>query len=739
MQQESHQHWFPISNINISCVEENNKIVLGEISKSETTIATEEMSIALDDFTNEILNLKLNQKTLNSVFKSSASLLKKLQQFNDQLIKNDNGMNSSQALAMATNFVCEKIEKVNSQYKRNKMYESNENYVAPQEFSVGLRYETTRDFPSLEPSLKLVPCKYQYVSLIETLKSLFNRNDFFSEYMKYNSNHIHQKGVYKDFRDGKVYESNKLFQSHPNSVQIQIGWDDFEVCNPLGAKKTLHKICAVYFTVWNMPKKFLSKSDNIFLLCLATSDDLKTQFTDFNDILRPIVKELAHLEKYGIDINLYDGSSSNLKGTLASITYDNLGGNTCLGLVEGFRTTSSYCRICVLKQAECKKMCTEDEVKLRNKEMYEKQLKIVENSTEVDYEKSEGVKRYCVLNDLSFFDIFVNINADIMHDVNEGVISFLLNDLFDGMVAWKVLTKKKIEDKIKFYDYGFLCSDRAPTTINVDKKNLSLSASQIKCLLQHVPFIFYDELQNIHMKEIWCCVESLLVITQIVYSSIIDEDDLELLRNNVQIHLESSINFFKTALKPKHHFLTHYERILRQMGPLKDMSMFKYERKHKILKEISKNTRNFTNINKTIATVHQQNMARVKNSFEDAFTVGSGSIVKHDFVVDHKNVLLTTFNCIENITEMQWIKFNDRDYRRGLFIYHTNLILEIEKILCVGPDFYFFCIQFDYVSYHKFANSIKIKCSSPSIYKIIKFDTEENVIVFEKKNLNEDT
>lgn len=45
---------------------------------------------------------------------------------------------------------------------------------------------------------------------------------------------------------------------------------------------------------------------------------------------------------------------------------------------------------------------------LRNQKNYKEQLDIVEESSEVDLQKTKGVKRYCELNNLSYFDIFEN-------------------------------------------------------------------------------------------------------------------------------------------------------------------------------------------------------------------------------------------------------------------------------------------------------------------------------------------
>lgn len=113
-------------------------------------------------------------------------------------------------------------------------------------------------------------------------------------------------------------------------MQIQIYQDDFEPCNPLGSKATIHKLCGVYFCIRNMPNN--SKLNSIYLIALRNSDDLKTKETDLNDIWRLVVEEIKYLETIGICVR--DGL--NLKGTLAMVCGDNLGLNKALGFGESF-------------------------------------------------------------------------------------------------------------------------------------------------------------------------------------------------------------------------------------------------------------------------------------------------------------------------------------------------------------------------------------------------------------------
>ena len=45
-----------------------------------------------------------------------------------------------------------------------------------------------------------------------------------------------------DYCDGKLFAENELFKEDPSALQIQLYYDELEVCNPLGSKAKKHKL-----------------------------------------------------------------------------------------------------------------------------------------------------------------------------------------------------------------------------------------------------------------------------------------------------------------------------------------------------------------------------------------------------------------------------------------------------------------------------------------------------------------
>lgn len=215
------------------------------------------------------------------------------------------------------------LNKFNSRFKRTKNFARNPNYVAPRTFSVGC--EKT----------------FQYVPILETLEKLFANKNFSDEYFRYNTNHFCEDGIYERLCCGQNFKKNSHFHSNPNSVQIQIYFDDVQLTSPLKTKP--HKVCAIYFIIRNFPPNFVSKLENIYLVALC--DSKVVDKTGCNSMLGPLLHDIKILETKGILVERNIDDRMTLKGSLVHVASDNLGGNAIFGFFKSFNSTY-YCRIC---------------------------------------------------------------------------------------------------------------------------------------------------------------------------------------------------------------------------------------------------------------------------------------------------------------------------------------------------------------------------------------------------------
>lgn len=704
-----------------------------ECQPLESECSEYKMKEFLNSFNDKLCGLALNHSQTTEIFSLCADLVNNMYKFNRNLIL-ENNLDALSALELSTKFVSCKLDELSTRHKRDRQLKSKKLFVTPQELAVGLRYNVSKSNFSDIAVPRLIQCKFHYISITQSIISLFQREDFRKAYFEFNdiSNRESKENVYVDFSSGTRFKNSELFANHPESLQIELATDDFDLCNAIGSKATIHKLCPVYFSIKNIPPKFTSKLNSISVASLCYSNDLNTMHTDFNNIWQVIVKDIAQIEN-GIDIG-----DRIIKGTVTFVASDNLGANTALGFVRNFSKAKYCCRFCTCSLPEMRTLCHEVPSKNRTIEHYDEQITLIENSTKFDWNATYGIERYCVLNDLKYFNIIDGMVPDIMHDIDEGVVPFALKCLFGHLINKNVFAEKEIKGKIDCFDYGWINRKNVPTNIGLQKKSLGLNAMQVHCLFQNIPFIFFNEKNHSELKAVWDSIESLLKIKQIIDSTEIHEEDLRSLEFHIEMHLKSIQINFKSNLLPKHHFLTHYVKIIRANGPLKAMSMLRFEAKHKQLKSYAEKSENFINITKTITDRHQNHMCTVDNIYTDHVEHGKRT-KKLDlkFFDDWKDIFQTqNIFTFDNILETPFLKYNIYDYRKGMLIFSENSLFEIYRVLVLESDHYFACVKYEFIEHDSFLNSIEIKKCEPHVMSLKKFSSLENKSVFEIKKIN---
>lgn len=678
-----------------------------------------EFNDCFNEITRAISSLHLTQAQTNTVFGS----MTKLARAQSKLFGEVCGTSVSRLkhAESVESYICAKLRKFTTEYRRHLMCLSSEFYVAPIEKAIGLHFRSEFDRHQNAAHHDLHQSYFHYVPVIETLKSLFKNADFKAAYMQ--NGHLCVPGIYEKFCCAQLFKNSTFFRENPNAIQLRFAIDDFDICAPCKSKAVIHKVTAVYMQIENLPCHLQSKHENIFLVALCKSTETKQKFTTLDNVIEHIVSEVKILEREGVDI----GSGKHLKGALVSFTYDNLGGNGLLGFVECF-TAKNWCRICELTRDECSCAVAEDVSKIRQIKDYNDQVKAAENS---DENNIKGVKKYCILNDLSNFHVLKNVTVDLMHDVLEGVAPYFLSQLFAHIVNRKILKKSDLEDRVRDHNYGALNSDCRPSFLDLSKKSLNQNARQMYCLILNVPFILMD-LKN-KLEDVWICVRSLLVAIQIIFSQSMNDNDLVQLEKCITTHLKSYIDVFEKPLKPKQHLFLHYPFVIRKSGPVKNMWMMRFESKHKYFTDRAKKTTNFKNITKTLAADHQQNMLNYGNSFRDHF---EHSVAKYQLVDTDLMYQITCHNLsIENLFVVDFLKCNGIEYRKRLMITQHKTFYEILYVLKDESNsaFWFLCATYDVKSFDEFSNSFEISLNnSLTDLKLIPLEKLQNKRSYER-------
>lgn len=234
--------------------------------------------------------------------------------------------------------------------------------------------------------------------------------------------------------------------------------DDFEPCDALKTKSGTHKTFGVYGSIRNIPVNLQSKLNNIFLVALVSSEDLKyDQY--IHDINKVITNDLAKLETHGFQLE--DGTI--FKAALVNISCDNLGANIVLGFAKSF-SANYYCRICSMEKKECEITVEEVPQKLRTTSTH---LQNVQKS--INQQLSEGVRMECAFNSLISFDMFENMSLDIMHDMHEGVVHSFLTAFLNKGIEIGAFTENTLIAKVRDFPYGQLSKKKQTIQVS-DKK-----------------------------------------------------------------------------------------------------------------------------------------------------------------------------------------------------------------------------------------------------------------------------
>ena len=155
--------------------------------------------------------------------------------------------------------------------------------------------------------------------------------------------HLHnsQDGILRDDCDGYITRNHPLFQAFPDSLRIRFYYDDVDVADAVGSHTC--NIGAFYFTLQNLPPKFRSKLDNIFIVAIANRDAIKKfgvelLLADF----RLQMNEFAQ----GIPIQLTPNHEHVFFAFLVGLFGDNPALNFLLGFKESVGPAFRGCREC---------------------------------------------------------------------------------------------------------------------------------------------------------------------------------------------------------------------------------------------------------------------------------------------------------------------------------------------------------------------------------------------------------
>lgn len=289
---------------------------------------------------------------------------------------------------------------------------------------------------------------FVYISVTKTLETLLSRADFVDQIV-FNQEALH----IKSFQDGKYYKDKKLLGQQNLCISLALYIDDFEVCNPLGTSRKLHKITAVYWVVLNLPSRFRSNLSSIQLALLGKSVDVKHY--GYEKFFEPLIKDIRHLEQERIFVKVV---GQFVKGTVYCVSADNLGALGLAVFSEGF-TVDKFCRFCLISRDQI----ATPEVNDFQFRCVDQHNAFLEELRQTDNLQSvNGVKKECVLGKhLLFFHPITGFPPDVLHDLFEGVIPLELSLCLKNLISKCFITFDALNNFIKSFPcMGHITADQ---------------------------------------------------------------------------------------------------------------------------------------------------------------------------------------------------------------------------------------------------------------------------------------
>jgi len=219
-------------------------------------------------------------------------------------------------------------------------------------------------------------------------------------------------------------------------------FDDFEGANPLGSKRGVHTMFAVYFTLLNLPMKYRSKIESMHLALLTKSCSVTKNGLDV--ILDPLINDLKLWQKTGV-VATVNGMTYTLLGHVAFVRADNLAANQIAGFTQNF-SHGRICRFCMASTDDISSLHLESLCKLRSAKVHDAQLSAV--LADKSLSSVYGVVSSCPLTSLSDFDVTMSFAPDIMHDLLEGVVPLTIKYVLKAVLATSHETLSGINDRM---------------------------------------------------------------------------------------------------------------------------------------------------------------------------------------------------------------------------------------------------------------------------------------------------
>jgi len=487
---------------------------------------------------------------------------------------------------LCTDIVTDAIGSLSSEYEMLKYCKNSLNMVEPQQ--IYLDKVNGKD-------------AYQYVSILDVLRLILRQPDILDSILGRQQS---DSSSLCDFQDGSIYRSHPVFCSSKQSLSIHLYTDEFEVVNPLGSRKTLHKVLAFYFFIGNLHPRYRAQLRHIYLCILAKNSYISSGQYSMATLLEPLISDLKILAEDGIWIEV-DGRRVHFTGALATISADNLSVHKLAGFTCCF-SSGHICRFCMIDYKDLESKLCEESLVLRTSDSHDRHLQTMAFDKQLS-RTAYGVVDVCPFSCLPYFDVLSSFPCDVMHDFLEGVVPLILRVTLLHMHTQRLMTVTQFNAELKSFQYGKHDKDALPCALRTDhlsgKATFPGKASEKFCLFRVLPFLAgrYISKDNRHWRLYLQCRE----IGDIILAPVIGRSVLSYLKMCIETLLYDFCELYPDHMTPKMHYLLHYADVIALFGPPRALWCMRFEAKHQHFKRLAGVMNNFRNICLSLAVRHQ--------------------------------------------------------------------------------------------------------------------------------------
>lgn len=599
--------------------------------------------------------------------------------------------------------------------------------------------------PEQHLALKKVLHVMHVVNLTDLFTKLFGLDNFLNEMFSFIDN-LSDDGIWIHNIMQSTYWKERKSKVQLNDGEIALPLfiynDDFEPLNALGSHRGAYKLSGVYVYLPCLPPSVQSKLEYIFLGMLFYAYDRSVYGN--TRIFMPFIDQLNKLQTVGVPVK--HSRCKTIKLIPLLLIGDNLGLNGMMGFVECF-TANYFCRLCRSFRDDLLTLTTEKPDLLRNEENYAHQCNV--NNVTVT-----GIKEISVWNKLINFHVTENRSVDIMHDLFEGACHIILTEILNNFIrVRKLFTLSDFNYRLRQHNFGPLGANKNIASITTDmikNRQLQTSASEMLTLFCHFPYIVGDLVEP-DLPE-WQIYLMLREIISIVLEKVIHKDTHILLKTLITEHHELFQTIFKKRLSPKLHFMIHYPRIMKSIGPLCYVSSMRFESFHRIFKIIIKNINCRKNITqscafkikmrcaslflnfKSLKGNHIKSAKKKKIPSQDVLKDFICSLPLSKFVFGTKNVEIGSVTyAIGNVIQDKLEKDGIPTFVliKNIFLNDNNIVLlGCQSLTNLGFDNHFHAYKVDFENFF-FIKSVKIKKLNTKVSYIFNGPDNKNFVMWD--------